>query len=947
MAGVVCAKTDKTARGAGRHRSVGVAFAVWVMLGASASTSQAEVEAETRAAIEEATPSKETDARGPATSAVRPETSPKADEFKVVHDVRELMQRRIVKSFDFDERKHGNVEEIPMYWCRHLQAGFPHYLEGRFDYAVYHDKAPSFYLGLNGHSLGYVYTGDDIPTYGHGDYLISLWIKPDRLRYARAYASAFFCDANGRKLAGTERFSAFVGGQKDTSEWHQVTIRLAGGCSEARQIGLGVWVTQQEIGSGAEPGDDEIGRQDIHAGAWFDDINVFRLPRVHLSTGRQTNLFTADEDVVLLVEIGDSDGQSLSADLAVDSVDGKRVLTRSIGVTNGEQSAPEKIRLDSLPYGLYRAVLQTRTGDFGLSERRVTFARLGPRLNDSDVPNDGFGLVLNETDVSCLSAVEEMVGLLRMRNIKLPIAAPMLSGSAVHEARSEVPALLEKFWKDRVHVTGVLDMSNDEPDSGGGPAHASWRPLIESLVGQPDVVRPQFGVPLTCYGDFVQTWQVGRDNDETLSYDPHLGTMLPVVRREIIRLLPSANVSVPRSVIHQINGRSDNPESLSLFIPNAVKAEQIPLYIRDTCKVPLQDAQAVVQFLEQGRYERLARLCDLVRRLLWTHSSGVEVIYLSDLWDRLSTEHGGVFEPREELIVFRTIAELLNNTRFVGQLSLSEDVRCLAFDRRGVGILALWSDAGGAEGKEFLVPAGPQAEQIDIWGEVRALRNAEDRVRLRLGRVPLFLRGEESWRLKFRAGFAMEPPAIESRFQIHERVVRFVNPQDKPISGLLRLKAPPDWEVSPTRISFAIGPGQEWRSRITLRFPPNEVAGGKVLTGLFTIDAQDTTELTAQAPFALGLDDIEVHCFARIEKDTVTVHQTLTNRSGKQLDVEGYVLAPGRARMVHMYRRLEPGQTVYRKFLLERASQLMGEDVRVGLRELDGPRVLNQSLVIQ
>jgi hypothetical protein len=90
-----------------------------------------------------------------------------------------------------------------------------------------------------------------------------------------------------------------------------------------------------------------------------------------------------------------------------------------------------------------------------------------------------------------------------------------------------------------------------------------------------------------------------------------------------------------------------------------------------------------------------------------------------------------------------------------------------------------------------------------------------------------------------------------------------------------------------------------------------------------------------------------VHSFTRIEGEDVIVHQIITNRGKDRVDIEGFVMAPGRSRLINMYRRLEPGQTVDKAYILDDATRLQGRNIRVGLREIHGPRLLNQIVRVQ
>jgi hypothetical protein len=874
-------------------------------------------------------------------------TSRGANAFTVVRDIRELTNRRVIKSFDFDERKLGNVEDVPMYWQRHLADGFPHYLQGRFDSQVYHDAQPSFYLELNGGSLGYIYRGDDIPVHAASDYLVSLWVRPDRLVHARAYATVFYCNRYGQKLPQTERISEMIGGDPSDKAWHQLAIHMPGGSDQTRQIGIGIWVTQPAVWSVSGSRDDDICRQDIHAGAWFDDIHVVRLPRVLLTTSQDGNVFTEKQDVVLCAEVGDPDGAALSARLEVFSADGTKILTRAVRAATRDNPTADVIGLGRLPHGFYRAILSVWTGELQLAERQTTFLRIGPRLNDTEAENGGFGLVLDTPDISSANAAGRLIKLLHIPQVKLPIEVPPFSKRQANGINAEMVAFLEWLYREGIRATVVLDTSTDPPAPEERVPRASWGAVLEGLSRQPEVWRPWLANSLARYGEFVRGWQVGLDGDQRLAWDGRRRSLLGTFGKEMTRLAPHSMFFTPWPIIYELPASLPNARNLCLFVPNRVRPTDFSSYFRDFQKTNARGLLTVVEPLDPDRYERTARLNDLARRLIWSRAAGADVAYFPRPWGLSNAGGRDQLEPREEFIIFRTVAELLGNARPAGDLQLGEHVGCLLFDRHGEGTAILWDDLAPEEGRICRANFGVGAEQVDLWGERRAIPTVEGCQEVRVAPTLTFVRGTKAWLLRLQVSFALSPPSIESSCRPHDREVRFLNPQDKPIRGTLRLQPPPGWEVRPDRIPFSLVPRQELRSRVTLQFPQNEVAGRKTLTGLFTIDSDGTHEVTAQAPFNLGLDDLDVHCSARVTRGKLVVCQTVTNRGLERLEVEGYVLAPGKPRLLHIYRSLPPGQTTYRVFTLEDADGLVGRTIRVGLRDLRGPRVLNEAVLVQ
>src|SRR5437764_12621715 len=64
---------------------------------------------------------------------------------------------RVLSTFDFEERRLGNVEDLPMHWGKLEGAGLPHYVNGRLSTDRARSGKYSFRYDLNGGSLVYRY----------------------------------------------------------------------------------------------------------------------------------------------------------------------------------------------------------------------------------------------------------------------------------------------------------------------------------------------------------------------------------------------------------------------------------------------------------------------------------------------------------------------------------------------------------------------------------------------------------------------------------------------------------------------------------------------------------------------------------------------------------------------------------------------------------------------
>src|SRR5437764_3159850 len=69
---------------------------------------------------------------------------------------------RVLRTFDFEERRLGNPEDLPMHWVKVDGAGLPHYIDGRLTTDRAHSGQYSFRFDLNGGGLVYRYPAGQI-----------------------------------------------------------------------------------------------------------------------------------------------------------------------------------------------------------------------------------------------------------------------------------------------------------------------------------------------------------------------------------------------------------------------------------------------------------------------------------------------------------------------------------------------------------------------------------------------------------------------------------------------------------------------------------------------------------------------------------------------------------------------------------------------------------------
>jgi hypothetical protein len=93
---------------------------------------------------------------------------------------------RVLKSIDFEERRLGNREDLPMHWSKVAGTGLPNYVNGILAADFAHSGQWSFRFDLNGGSLVYRYDPQEVPIQSGAHYRVGCFARTTVLPHARA-----------------------------------------------------------------------------------------------------------------------------------------------------------------------------------------------------------------------------------------------------------------------------------------------------------------------------------------------------------------------------------------------------------------------------------------------------------------------------------------------------------------------------------------------------------------------------------------------------------------------------------------------------------------------------------------------------------------------------------------------------------------------------------------
>ncbi|MDB5290564.1 MAG: hypothetical protein JWL69_1805 [Phycisphaerales bacterium] len=861
---------------------------------------------------------------------------------------------RVLRTFDFEERRLGNAEELPMNWLKVEGLGLPHYVNGTLATDRAHSGTYSFRFDLNGGGLIYRYPSGLIPVHVGAHYRVDGFVQTTVLPNARARISAYFTDLDGHVLTKTLHHSELYAARQADEPWKSLGVELSADDPAAAFLVLELELLQPSQYAPSTLGQRTLFTQDIRGSAWFDDVTVSQVPEVRMSTDRPGNIFRRDEPLRLQVVLNDRFTEDLAAQLVITDALGKTVYQRSgaLDMASAEQIAPGQKRmvlaLPDLRPGWYEAALVMSSMGKFLGSQSLDFILLpdnAPRV----LPDPRFGIIATDLPLDSWDELPRILPLLPAGRVKLAIWSN--AGDVQQLEGDSFDHLLEKLAELGVTPTACLI---DPPPAmvekiGGG----SWTKLLQS---DPKLWQPQLAYLIARHANHLDRWQLGADGTDAFVTDPKMHEVYSAVYREFAALMEKPDLAMPWPAWYDMGG--ELPATVALSVSPSVLPHQLPLYVQDLKGREGHNLSLSLELLDRERYGREAQINDLAQRVVYALSSGATRIdFPLPFTVRREGGTGGrgehvVKQPRELLMVMRTLINTLGGAIYRGKVPIAEGVEAFLFDRDGQGVLVLW-DRGNVGGmKTLALNLGERPVSVDLWGNVTPLlRAAGDKaagkVQLTVGPMPTFLIDIDGAQAQLRASVAFDQPLLESSFEPHTRHIRFFNPYRSVLSGNLKLKAPPGWTLNPPTFALNLNPGEAFDREVTIAFPYNSFAGAKTIACEFTLQGEANGSFTVPVVLNLGLSDVGMQTLALRDGKDVIVQQMISNYGEKPIDYTAFAVCPGQARQERFVTGLGPGRTVMKRYRFTDVKAGGDLKARVGVKELLGTRILNDEVSVQ
>lgn len=860
---------------------------------------------------------------------------------------------RELHNFDFEERRLGNVEDLPMNWEKVEGEGLPHYVNARISGDLAHTGTYSFRFDLNGGSLIYRYPAGRIKVQPGAHYHIGCSVFTTVLPHARARLTGYFADIDGNPIAETSRHSRLWSASAENAGWEKLMVELTADDPRCAYLVIELGLVQPAAYAESTLGERKLFEQDIRGTAWFDDVSVAQVPQVTMFTARPGNIFHRSDPLLLEVIVNDRFTDDLSAQLIVRDAH-ERVIHQvsggAVSIAGAQQLGPGKkkmtLRLPQVPPGWYQAAMVMSSQGQFVGQQTLDFVQLADDV-ERLAPDPRFGIDAAHLPFDAWEGLAQILPTLGAGRVKLAVwnaTGDVQQGNALL-----FDQLVERLQELRIIPTACLvDLPPEIAKNVGGSS------LANLLNADRTLWQPHLAFLISRHASHLDKWQLGSDGSDAFVTDPAMRQVYRKFYSEFAELVQSPDLAMPWPAWYELDG--ELPATVALAVSPDVLPQQLPLYTQEVLSHPGHNLSIWLQPLDREKYGRELQIRDFAQRFAYALAGGANRVDVR--FPFVPKRNGDTMgnQPTEMLIITRTLMAMLGGASYKGKVPISDGVEAMLFDRDGDSVMLVWDRGSQGGVKELPVNLGAQARKVDLWGNVSpvintAVASANDGpqpgVAIQITPMPFFLVNIDGPLAQMRASVAFDNPMIESSFKEHQRKIRFTNPYKQAIAGSVKLKAPPGWTINPPMFQFSLNPGETFEKDLTVNFPFNTYAGPKTVDAKFTLQNARDDSFSVPLTLKIGLSDIGLQTIALRDGNDVIVQQMITNYSDKPVNYDAFAIFPGQARQERLVTNLGAGRTTIKKYRFKDVPITPEGRIRSGLRESQGTRVLNDEVQIQ
>lgn len=865
--------------------------------------------------------------------------------------------QRLVQAWDFEERDI-HLEPVPIGWFRGHEVpgrrerpGFPNWNTSRLDDTFLDESGWSVMLPTSGGSTSLMLSRGQLPAIPQAEYAVFARIRTDGLRVARARVVARYLDAQQQPLEGGEFASEPM---VSPGRWTETRLSMSAS-DEAVWIQLELQLLQpDQLRNGAELAF-AVDEQDLSGAAWFDDLELYQVPRVELSVDERSNVVLAPKRPLVRYRVGDLTGEAMRAEIVAWDLDGRRVDEVLLTVPPGGASASWTPNLPRL--GWYRVEMRL-SGPAGLLAATTTdFVWASESRSIDDGARSRFGVIAERLPLSLRDRLPDLVRDVGTGRINLTVWDAEATRDDASDRVEQIAGVAERLVEGRQALTLVLEAL---PVALAEELRLERYNIVEAFTASRDVWGPYLASLLTRFGERVDAWQIGPSDAGTDFWQSDLPERVANIKAEFERLVPRPRIAMPWIAFARTPGPSSGVDVFTTLVDPGVTGGAIDAQIGmmgSTGEVALVLDPSDPNVIGNG-----ASVIDLARRAIAAHEAGLGPLLLREPWDWRESPDAQIM-PHPSLAMWRTLTSQLAERTITGRFPADAGATILIAEdtfnspSQARHALIAWANRdrpGTLDLSGFLGDGAIVA--TDLFGNSFAVSRdpSDQRHRIEIGESPVFIEGIDLALVRFRAAMRLDPDFLEARAQRHTVSMHLENTFEGPIAGRIRLTAPDGWTISPRVIPFALPMRGTTKIPLDVTFGPGESAGAHRIMTEVELDA-DRPYPMLRMPLTLeiGLESLDVRPSYRWAEGAngsrdLLVSVMVTNRGDAPVTLRVLLKGQGVRTENAAISQLPAGASTIKRFRIEEnAESLRGGSIGLSVREADGTGRVNQRLEIR
>ena len=831
---------------------------------------------------------------------------------------------------DFEAEADINYDGWPDNWTRHRGFGYPAYSKVEITRVPdCPDGKRALRMDLDGGAIRV--SSPPLEMSPYFSYVLDGWIKTEKLAHNGARISFTLTTAGGKPQQWHSTW------EHKTNGWTKVRL---GPITPPRQSGSTGMVTLELAPQGKQA--------DLRGTAWFDALELTRLPRMSLETNSELNVFAANSTPEFVCRASGIQQANPQVEFQLLDEQGKEIA-RQQATLAAEQGASKQLTKEgfagqvtwkpTLPDVGYYRVRVTMLGDGADWLTRETSVVVVQPQTSVETGDFGWSLPNGDRplDVGTLAKLLPQTG---VHWVKFPL----WFADSDTERADRMAWFAERLSINHIALTGVLD----QPPVDAREAFREKGELPAATVfGDAHIWPPVVDPVMTRLSLKVRRWQLGADHDASFVGLPDAAERIREIKKLLDRFGQDLKVSVNWKWMHELPAVGEQApwESVTLLADPPLTAAELTSYLQHTSQASYRRAVQLLP-LPTSEYSFETRVRDYVERIIAAKINRADIIYAGKPFD----DERGLFNangtPGELFLVWRTLAHQLSGADYVGTFQLPSGSTNHVFAKDGLATMLVWNDQPTSD--SFL--AGEEVSPLDLWGRrVEMTTSTENGTKaIPIGSLPILVTGINEYLARSRISIGFVERRLESVFGREQQLVlKLSNPYPHAISGEVRLQAPETWETTRSPLRFRVAEGQELQLSIPVTLGLDASSGPQPVRLDFDLLAQNRSQFSEHRVVQVGLEDVALELQTRVLADNrLQIDLLLNNHTQQPVSFNYTLFPPQRRRETRQALSLPPGRNAVR-MLLEDADELVGQRIYLRAEEINGPRVLNQNVVVE